>query len=446
MNLFASPGIIVSRKAVVPISHHHAFEILVQTHTQKLYQFVRTYVKSHTMAEDVVQETFLLAYKNYAAYQETGKGLPWLKTIAKNIIYRQHHKTSQLTTISICQSLQPAIHAIPCTQSLPEDQLVNNERMAHIMALIHRLPPQQRMAVTYRHIHQLSIAETSAKMNIPQATVKSNTSYGLQSIRKWMGVRKTTKKGAIHMSSLCKDLYGHLLEYAKGYLSPDLRQAIEAHGKTCPKCQQMITGLTALWPYLQQEFIADGYMNYFTIEFPAGDNEGNLSYTGMNFEFTPKYVAELNQYLAENNNTLPPGENVIESGHDADALHLSEYAMDGQAVAFETVNMSPDYSETHRKTFPKLHTNQWTYSVFLRPHYSKHVQSKEAPNLYRVNCSNHLGQAAKSGIFAWVPAGATNVRIQRGTGILTLDGCQFAYTTQFATGDDSVDLAFSYNK
>ena len=433
------------RKVVIPI--HHAsqptdpFEQLVLTHTQRLYQFVLSYVKSHATAEDIVQETFLLAYKHYPSYQEAGKGLAWLKAIARNVIYKQHHKNSQLTTVSICPDLQPMVQALPCTRPLPEDQLVAQERVGQMMALVDRLPPRQRMAVMCRHIHHLSVAETSARMQIPPATVKSNTSYGLKAIRKWMG--ENIKKGAIHMKT-CKDFYGQLFEYAKGYLTPAERQEIKAHIDACGHCRQIAQGLTALWGYLQQEFIQDGYMNYFSIEFPGGE-EGNISYTGMSFDIAPKQVERINRYLEENNGAFPEGEGIMQSGHDADALHLSEYAMDGQAIGFETVAGSPGYSRTYIKTFPKLYANQWTYSVYLREGYSKHVQSKEAPNLYRVQCNNNLGCDAKCGIFAWVPEGATNVRMKKGTGVLTLDGGRFAYVSQFATEDDGVHLAFSYN-
>jgi RNA polymerase sigma-70 factor (ECF subfamily) len=168
---------------------------------------VRTLVKTDFVAEDVVQETFYRAYKSYDGYDEQGKIRAWLKTIARNAVFKHYNanKTGETICVSIDDQDSPLHNIIISNDLLPEEKVIHDELVSDIFGAISKLPEQQRMAVTYRYVEDLSIAETAQIMGLSANTVKSNAHYGLQAIRKQMGVtlkENKTQKGVAIMKEL----------------------------------------------------------------------------------------------------------------------------------------------------------------------------------------------------------------------------------------------------
>ena len=63
-----------------------------------------------------------------------------------------------------------------------------DERLALLRPALAALPPRMRAAVVFRHLHELSVAETADVLNCSQGTVKSQTSRGLEHLRRALGV------------------------------------------------------------------------------------------------------------------------------------------------------------------------------------------------------------------------------------------------------------------
>jgi len=330
----------------------------------------------------------------------------------------------------------------------PDEKVARDEFINDVLRLIANLPEQQRAAVTYRYARNLSVAETSRIMGLPEGTVKSNASYGLKALRKQLGIEiktnKTSKKGAAKMKS-CTDIYGMLFEYAKGYLTQDERAEIQTHIAACDDCAKIVNALTALWPYLQREFGQEGHDNYFNVTFEINDGV-SLQYVGFSNEFTKKQVKDVNETLVKNNGKIPEWQTIIDCGHDADIEQLSEYCNEGGKIEFEIQKNTPTNVRVIHKSMPRLYETHWIYSVFMHNDYTYIKQSKDAPNLYQGYISNYLGKASKCGMFAYIEDGATNIRIKKGSGVLDLDGYKFAYSARFTTEDEKIDLSFTYNK
>jgi len=73
------------------------------------------------------------------------------------------------------------------------------------------------------------------------------------------------------------------------------------------------------------------------------------------------------------------------------------------------------------------------------------TKSSDAPGLYVGHQLNNLGKAAKCGLFTFLPEGATNIRIKKGSGVLDLPGAKFAYSQRYTSEDERIDLSFTFN-
>lgn len=63
-----------------------------------------------------------------------------------------------------------------------------DERLARLRPALAELPPRMRAAVVFRHLHEVTVAETADVLNCSQGTVKSQTSRGLEHLRRALGV------------------------------------------------------------------------------------------------------------------------------------------------------------------------------------------------------------------------------------------------------------------
>jgi RNA polymerase sigma factor CnrH len=61
-----------------------AFEVLVRRHKEAMYRFIRRYTGNSEDAYDVLQESFLAAWKALNRYDSARPFLPWLRAIALN--------------------------------------------------------------------------------------------------------------------------------------------------------------------------------------------------------------------------------------------------------------------------------------------------------------------------------------------------------------------------
>ena len=64
------------------------FENVVKENTSWILAYVRKSAKDISLAEDIVQEIWLKAYRAYDSYDECGRLKAWLARIAKNTVYR----------------------------------------------------------------------------------------------------------------------------------------------------------------------------------------------------------------------------------------------------------------------------------------------------------------------------------------------------------------------
>ena len=426
------------------------FSQLVDENTSWIYKFIRSIVKSDYAAEEITQDTFYLAYKNFSGYSDYGKERAWLKAIARNAARKYYNKENKSFYVSLdADDSDIYYNTLASEELLPDEKIIHDELIDDILRLIAALPEQQKLIVTYRYINNLSIAETSDITGLPAGTVKSGAYYGIKNIREQLGINEKTKtinnkKGAIIMKK-CVDYYGLLFEYAKGYLTKDERDEITEHIENCADCAKIINGLKALWPYLQKELYEDDD-NYFSIAFQV-DEDNLLTYTGFSNIFPKKWVEELNETLSNNGNKFPAGHEISFGGHDADLKHLSEYCNEGGKVEFE-LRENPKFQNNVRcfyKAMSRVYEKHWQYAVHLsNRQWVK--QSKDAPNLYTGFHCNGLGKASKCGLFVYIYDGATNIRIKKGSGVLELDGgVKFAYSQRFTTEEERIDLSFTFN-
>ena len=169
--------------AMVAAGDGAAFEVLMRRYNQVLYRLARSIVKDDTEAEDVVQEAYLLAWRNAASFRGDAGLATWLTRIVVNEAAGRLRKTRRRADIielvpgSVSEDdLAEDTMAEPHSGAgfaPPETAALRVEARRLIEARIDALPDSMRTVFVLRAIEDLSVQETAAALGMQEATVRS---------------------------------------------------------------------------------------------------------------------------------------------------------------------------------------------------------------------------------------------------------------------------------
>jgi RNA polymerase sigma-70 factor, ECF subfamily len=147
------------------------FERAVWPHLRGAYNLARWLVGNQHDAEDVVQESFIKAFR--AVDRVRGEDArAWLLAIVRNTAfnYRQRHKPKAEVAWDE-HTPEPVDHTAG-----PERYLLEKERRERVRSAIKRLPIEFREALVLREIEGLPYKEIAWVLKVPMGTVMSRLS------------------------------------------------------------------------------------------------------------------------------------------------------------------------------------------------------------------------------------------------------------------------------
>jgi RNA polymerase sigma-70 factor (ECF subfamily) len=175
----------------------HEFAQHVNRHKRELHVHCYRMLGSFEEAEDLVQETFLRAWRHRAQFDETGGGghfRAWLYRIATNAcldhIRRKGRRAEEVSSYAEIPWLQPypdrLLDEIAPREHEPDAVVVARETIElGFLALIQILPARQRAALILRDVLEFSAQETADALGTSVASVNS----ALQRARATLGDR-----------------------------------------------------------------------------------------------------------------------------------------------------------------------------------------------------------------------------------------------------------------
>jgi RNA polymerase sigma-70 factor (ECF subfamily) len=162
-------------------SDRDAFEVLYQRHAGPLYRTAFGLTRDHHVAEELLQEAFVRAYRNMARVQlDRGASLrPWLHRILINLAY--DWSARQRSARSLVE--RSGIHLLPQALSSPEHHAESVETKRAVLDAVDQLPFKQRTVVVLFYLQEMDLAEIAETLDLPPGTVKSRLHYGRERLR-----------------------------------------------------------------------------------------------------------------------------------------------------------------------------------------------------------------------------------------------------------------------
>jgi RNA polymerase sigma-70 factor (ECF subfamily) len=154
-----------------------AFELLVLKYQRKLMRLVLYFVKDHAEAEDLVQETFIKAYRALSKFRGESAFYTWLYRIgvntAKNHLMSQRRKVPTSTDTDSQDAENFDVADGLRESGTPESALATKQLAQTVNDAMGALPEELRVAISLREIEGLSYDEIAAMMECPIGTVRS---------------------------------------------------------------------------------------------------------------------------------------------------------------------------------------------------------------------------------------------------------------------------------
>jgi RNA polymerase sigma-70 factor, ECF subfamily len=154
-----------------------AFEQLVKRYDRKLLRIAQSVTRNREDSQDVVQEAFLKAYQNLAAFREDSKFSTWLIRITVNQSLMKLRKQRASREASLDEDFQADGDVLPkeVTDWSPNpEQLYWASELRDILSkCLEELSPILRTVFVLRDIEGLTIDQTVEVLNVSQTAVKA---------------------------------------------------------------------------------------------------------------------------------------------------------------------------------------------------------------------------------------------------------------------------------
>jgi RNA polymerase sigma-70 factor, ECF subfamily len=168
------------------------FARLVEQYSTRVYYLALKMLGDGQDAEDVLQETFLKAFRSLANFEGRSSLATWLYRIAINESL-MHLRRSKPDTISIDsqdegQEEDSEPFQIVDWSGLPEEKLMSAESRRVMDRAIEKLTPALRAVFLLRDVEGLSIRETSEALGLNEAVIKTRLSRARFQLRQAISV------------------------------------------------------------------------------------------------------------------------------------------------------------------------------------------------------------------------------------------------------------------
>lgn len=167
------------------------FEEEALPHLDAVYRFALRLSGSRDQAEDLVQETFLRAFKSWDQYTQGTRAKSWLFTICRNVFLRgreRRQRHDEIVAETVDRSASGLNPVNPVWVSVlgvdPEGDFFEAIVDDRVIEAIERLPEEYRTAVVLSDLEGLPYAEIAELMEVPVGTVKSRLFRGRRQLQK----------------------------------------------------------------------------------------------------------------------------------------------------------------------------------------------------------------------------------------------------------------------
>lgn len=163
-----------------------AFRGLVERHSRKVFHLAFRMTGNEHDAEDIVQETFMKAFRQLERFESRSSFGTWLHRIAANCALDHIRARKVRDDVAYSPNADPApvIDASAGCDPLPDEVVFGAEVREKVGAALNELTDAERSAFVLRHFEGMPIVEISKTMGLRDNATKNTIFRAVQKLRR----------------------------------------------------------------------------------------------------------------------------------------------------------------------------------------------------------------------------------------------------------------------
>lgn len=160
----------------VPKTSEKGLCAMMDAYQSRLYWHIRRIIVQHDIAQDVLQDTFIKAYQNFAQFKKDSQLFTWLYRIATNEALQQLSKIKKMQkTDEDAEYYMQNLIAQNADHDAEEIQIL-------LQKAIQTLPEKQKLVFNIRYYDELPFEEISKILDMSVSACKTNYHYAKEKI------------------------------------------------------------------------------------------------------------------------------------------------------------------------------------------------------------------------------------------------------------------------
>ena len=164
-----------------------AFRVLVERHAKAVFRLAYRMTANEIDAEDMVQETFLKAWKQIGKFDGRASFATWLHRICANCsldLIRARKRKQDLYPRADYDDEQDPFARLPAESPSPERLALSSQISAILVPALNELSEMERTAFVMRHYEGLGIEEISVALGVQPGAAKHSVFRAVQKLRR----------------------------------------------------------------------------------------------------------------------------------------------------------------------------------------------------------------------------------------------------------------------
>jgi len=151
-----------------------AFASLARGAGDRLLSIAYRILRDLGLAEDAVQQTLVLAWRELPTLRDVDRFDAWLRRLLVHACYREARRGRRWAA---------NVHVLPVDGPAMPDSTLSVVARDQLERGFRRLPPEQRAVFVFHHYLGLTLAEVADELGVPLGTVKSRLHYATTTLR-----------------------------------------------------------------------------------------------------------------------------------------------------------------------------------------------------------------------------------------------------------------------
>src|SRR5215813_6531156 len=173
-----------------------AFRALVERHSRTVFRLAFRMTGNEQDAEDVVQESFLRAYKQLSKFDERASFGTWLYRIAMNcsldMVRSRKRRNEQMAPVDA--EIDDPVLTLPSHDPTPDRMAMSGQVRDRVAAAMDELSASERTAFVLRHFEGMCIEDVSRVLGCQPGAAKHSVFRAVQKLRRALEPLASTAK------------------------------------------------------------------------------------------------------------------------------------------------------------------------------------------------------------------------------------------------------------